>query len=136
MERREHKLHRRHNIPVLFAFRVGATGPDQTAILRTVVPSARWRRETAGLYSANPADELEWLAAGLPEPDVRNDAFGRPTTAVRTAAQCRTGVIGCALWGQAWTLAPDALMDEEQALASLRGERVLAEDPGGSGSAC
>ncbi|MGW0844201.1 hypothetical protein ACWD26_29500 [Streptomyces sp. NPDC002787] len=94
LERKDHKRHRRDGIPLLFAFRTHEVAPGRTALVRTVVPSSCWRRETAGLYDTNPADDLEAVASGLPdmpEPAGRTDAFGRRLD-VRTEPDCRTGV--------------------------------------------
>ncbi|MFI8459143.1 hypothetical protein [Kitasatospora sp. NPDC085464] len=130
MERLGYKRHRRDSIPLLFAFRATEHGASQTAIYRALIPAQLWRRKSPdGVSWNNPADDLEDLAEklALQRAAGGTDAFG--CLQAETAGRSQTGIVGCALWARAWTLPTGTLLDEESALRSIRGERVLQEQP-------
>ncbi|MFJ9574558.1 hypothetical protein [Streptomyces bacillaris] len=123
LERRGHRKHRRDTTPMLCAFRHRALGAGQEAIVSAPVPADVWRsQDPQGTYAANPADDLETLGAGLAAMGPPVNAFGMAVTLERT------DVVACALWARAWLLPKQSVMDEEQALRSMKGERVLHDD--------
>ncbi|MET9931727.1 MULTISPECIES: hypothetical protein [unclassified Streptomyces] len=123
MEGRGHRKHRRDNMPMLYAFRNPALAPGHEAIVSVPIPCEVWRGQASqGTYSANPADDLEMLGLGLAAAGPPVNTFGMTTTLERT------DVVACAMWGRVWMLPKQSVMDEERALRSMRGERVLHDD--------
>ncbi|MFJ2745240.1 hypothetical protein ACIO3O_36910 [Streptomyces sp. NPDC087440] len=123
MERRGHRKHRRNNVPLLYAFRSPTLIPGQEAIVAAPVPAKAWRaQDPQGTYLENPVDDLETLGTGLAAAEPPVNAFGMTVTLERT------DVVACAMWGRIWTLPKQSVMDEERALRSMKGERVLHDD--------